>query len=263
MPAEMIRQSEGLSQYAVCYDGYKEIRFELNGSRSKCSPRDAPRKHGLRPSVVILDELHVFPNRDLYKALMTVFGATIKPLTIMISTVGFDRTSLCWGAMELRTRCEGWADPRPGIPPPLVGDGPGRGLDRRGGLWKAMPALGDFCQLDFIRSECLTAQNTPGYENTFRQAIEPVDAATRAGSRSRSGGNAAISSPRRSPAGPATGAWTWELPGTWPYLCCSSRPRPRTRDTGSCGTAGCRQTDPGGTSRGTRSDTPSGSDRAT
>jgi phage terminase large subunit-like protein len=32
-----------------------------------------------------------------------------------------------------------------------------------------MPALGDFCSLEFIREECKRAKAIPAYENTFRQ----------------------------------------------------------------------------------------------
>ena len=37
-------------------------------------------------------------------------------------------------------------------------------------LWhQVMPALGDFCSLEFIREECKKAKEIPAYENTFRQ----------------------------------------------------------------------------------------------
>jgi phage terminase large subunit-like protein len=55
---------------------------------------DAPLKHGLRPSAVIFDEVHVQPNRELWDVLESGFGARTEPLLLGISTAGYDRASL-------------------------------------------------------------------------------------------------------------------------------------------------------------------------
>jgi phage terminase large subunit-like protein len=55
---------------------------------------DAPLKHGLRPSAVIFDEVHVQPSRELWDVLESGFGARTEPLLLGISTAGHDRASL-------------------------------------------------------------------------------------------------------------------------------------------------------------------------
>jgi phage terminase large subunit-like protein len=55
---------------------------------------DAPLKHGLRPSAVIFDELHVQPSRELWDVLESGFGSRTEPLMLGITTAGFDRASL-------------------------------------------------------------------------------------------------------------------------------------------------------------------------
>jgi phage terminase large subunit-like protein len=55
---------------------------------------DAPLKHGLRPSAVIFDEVHVQPSRELWDVLESGFGARTEPLLLGISTAGYDRASL-------------------------------------------------------------------------------------------------------------------------------------------------------------------------
>jgi Terminase large subunit, ATPase domain len=55
---------------------------------------DAPLKHGLRPSAVIFDELHVQPNRELWDVLESGFGSRTEPLMLGITTAGFNRASL-------------------------------------------------------------------------------------------------------------------------------------------------------------------------
>lgn len=166
--ASMIRQSEALSSCALAYDGYKRIACEPLDSVYQALSSDAPRKHGLRPSVVLLDEVHVFPNRDLYTALMSAFGATIEPLTIMITTAGHDRTSLCWEQWQYARGVRDGLIDDPDFLPILYEADPDDDWTSEATWRKAMPALGDFCQLDFIRSECRTAQQLPAYENTFR-----------------------------------------------------------------------------------------------
>ena len=55
---------------------------------------DAPLKHGLRPSAVIFDEVHVQPSRELWDVLESGFGARTEPLLLAISTAGYHRASL-------------------------------------------------------------------------------------------------------------------------------------------------------------------------
>lgn len=56
---------------------------------------DAPRAQGLNPSFTIFDEVHVQPNEDLWAAMTLGTGFRIKPLTIGITTAGFDMKTLC------------------------------------------------------------------------------------------------------------------------------------------------------------------------
>lgn len=167
--ASMIRQSEALSSCSLVYDGYKRIACEPLGSSYQALSSEASRKHGLRPSVILLDEVHVFPNRDLYTALMTAFGATIDPLTLMITTAGWDRTSLCWEQWKYARDVRDGLIDDPEFLPILYETAPEADWTSESVWREAMPALGDFCQLDFIKSECKKAQNLPAYENTFRQ----------------------------------------------------------------------------------------------
>lgn len=167
--AAMVRQSQALSDIALTYDGYKRIECRPIDGRYQALSSEHAQKYGLRPSTVMLDELHVLPNRDLFNALMTAFGATIDPLTIMITTAGWDRTSLCWEQWNYaRAVRDGLVDDASFLPILYEADQNADWTSED--IWRAtMPGLGDFCQLDFIRDECKRAQQIPAYENTFRQ----------------------------------------------------------------------------------------------
>jgi phage terminase large subunit-like protein len=167
--SSMIRQSRSLSECSLVFDGYKRIKLEPLDSTYEALSSDAPRKHGLRPSVVLLDEVHVLPNRDLFTALMTAFGATFDPLTIMITTAGHDRTSVCYEQWQYAVGVRDGRIQDPSFLPIIYAADPGDDWTSEETWRKAMPALGDFCQLDFIRGECKQAQELPAYQNTFRQ----------------------------------------------------------------------------------------------
>lgn len=54
---------------------------------------DAPRAHGLAPTLALVDELHAHPNDDLYVALKTALGKREGAQIATISTAGYDRDS--------------------------------------------------------------------------------------------------------------------------------------------------------------------------
>ena len=67
-----------------------EIRNPANGGVYKAVSADAGLQHGLNPSTVIFDELHVFKNADLLEALTSGSAMRSEPLFVVISTAGTD-----------------------------------------------------------------------------------------------------------------------------------------------------------------------------
>jgi phage terminase large subunit-like protein len=166
----MVRNDEKLSAVCHLYDSYKKITLERLGSYYESLSSDAPTQHGRGPSAVIFDELHVFPNRRLFTALTSGFGGRQEPLTIMITTAGHDRHSLCYEQWQYaRDVRDGRIDDPTFLPVLYETDGETDDWTDEATWRKAMPALGDFCNLEFIQDECKTAQNLPAYQNTFRQ----------------------------------------------------------------------------------------------
>ena len=166
----MIGQSEAMSAVCQIYRGNdKQIKFEANGSRFEALSSDAALKHGLKPTVNIFDEVHVFPNGSLHAALETGMGATKEPLTIYITTAGWDRTSLCW---ELWSRARAAkADPAsdPTFLPILYELEDGEDWSDESVWHRINPGLGDFCHLEDMRDKFQTAVKFPVHENEFRQ----------------------------------------------------------------------------------------------
>lgn len=75
---------------AACSVFRDEIQCHHNNGIYKAVSADAGLAHGLNPSTVIFDEYHVFKNDDLFVALNTGSGMRNQPLTLVISTAGWD-----------------------------------------------------------------------------------------------------------------------------------------------------------------------------
>lgn len=87
---QMIDQSPRLSKVLKCYKNV--ILHEASNSIFKVLSAESYTKHGFNASCVIMDELHVQPNRKLFDVLATSTGARSQPLVISITTAGIKNT---------------------------------------------------------------------------------------------------------------------------------------------------------------------------
>ena len=147
----------------------RSMTYEEKASSYKVLSADAPTKHGLNASGLIFDELHAQPNRELYDVLTTSTGARRQPLTVLITTAGYDRHSICYEVHDYACKVrdgivtddsflaviyaagekDDWTDPK---------------------VWaKANPGLGQSVTVDYLTQECRKAKEIPAYENTFRR----------------------------------------------------------------------------------------------
>ncbi len=167
--ASMVENDPQLSQVCTVYHGYKKITCDGMGSTYQALSSEAKLKHGLGPSAVLFDEVHVLPNRQLHDILTTGFGARRDPLTLYISTAGFDRASLCYELWQHARHVRDGIVTDPTFLATLFEADPEDDWTSEETWFKAMPALGDFCSLEFIREEFHKAKTQPSFENTFKQ----------------------------------------------------------------------------------------------
>jgi len=165
---DMIRFDPVLESLTTIYEGYKRIDFPRGNSSIKVLSSVPKSKHGLGPTSVLIDEYHVI-NEDLVNILTTGFGARKEPLTWMITTAGWDTTSLCYDEWQhaLAVRDNPAHDPT--FLPVIYAADPKDDWHDEATWFKAMPALGDFCNLETIREEHDKAVARPRFENTFKQ----------------------------------------------------------------------------------------------
>jgi len=100
---EMIMQDKALEKKVRIRDSYKLIENVETGTTYKVLSAESFTKHGYRPSIVLFDELHVQPNRDLWDTMTKgSFLARRQPLLWVITTAGDDpdRVSIGWEIHE-------------------------------------------------------------------------------------------------------------------------------------------------------------------
>jgi phage terminase large subunit-like protein len=159
---------QGNPVLAARVDVFRNV-ITFGTSKLEILSSDAGTKHGKNASTVIFDEVHTFPNRDLYDALVTSMGARQQPLEVSITTAGHDRNSLCW---ELHNYAEkvrdGLIDDHAFFP--AVFSAPVDADWKSPKVWrKANPSLGITVTEAYLKAECDKARELPAYETTFRQ----------------------------------------------------------------------------------------------
>ncbi len=161
----MIQGDAMLSKLAQVYR--REIKYPRTNSVFKVISSDAGTKHGMNISGLIADEVHVWPNRDLWDTLHTSMGARAAPLSIAITTAGHSRTSIAWEQHDyaLKVRDGTIKDERF---LPVVYAAPEGSDWTEPETWHiANPSLGKSISLEYLEQECKRAKEVPGYVNTF------------------------------------------------------------------------------------------------
>lgn len=126
--AKMLKASPELAELRPeIYEGQSAvIRIPGTNSVYRALSADADLQQGLNPNLVIFDEVHVQPNSKLWTALTLGSGTRRNPLTLGITTAGFDRDSLLGQLYQYGKRLERgeiadpsfyfkWYEPEPGF----------------------------------------------------------------------------------------------------------------------------------------------------
>lgn len=167
--AQMIRNDPELNAMCEIVDSQKRIVHRASGSIYRAISADAHTKHGFNASLVIYDELHAAPNRELWDVLTTSMGAREQPLTLAISTAGYDRRSILWELYEHACKVRDGIVEDPTFLPILY-EAPKEADWLDEAVWhQANPALGDFRGIEEMRVTAARAKSIPAQENTFRR----------------------------------------------------------------------------------------------
>jgi phage terminase large subunit-like protein len=150
-------------------DSKKRIVDVKTGSFYRAISAEAYSKHGFNASMVIYDELHAAPNRELWDVLTTSMGARSEPLVVAITTAGYDRHSICWEQHWYAQQILDGVITDPAFYPVIyAAPKDADWLDEN--VWRqANPALGDYRDIDEMRALAHKAKEIPALQNTFRR----------------------------------------------------------------------------------------------
>jgi len=168
--AGMINRNPALQNKSRIYRTFKSIEFGGGSNVYKALSADADTKHGLNAHLVVVDELHVQPNRDLVDTLSTSTASRTQPLEIDITTAGvYDVNSICFEHYDYACKVrDGLIDDPYFLP--VVYETAKEDNWKDETVWaKANPNLGVSVSLDYLRQACKEAQDVPAKENTFRR----------------------------------------------------------------------------------------------
>ncbi len=157
-------------------DSYKLIENTATGTSYKVLSAESFTKHGYRPSIVLFDELHVQPNRDLFDTMTKgSFLARRQPLLWVITTAGDDpdRVSIGWEIHEkaetiLKAREAGSSSKDIPTWYPIIYGYQGEDIYNEANWHQANPSLGLSLQVEDLREIAAEAKLSPADERTFR-----------------------------------------------------------------------------------------------
>jgi phage terminase large subunit-like protein len=128
---------------------------------------DASTKHGFRPHVVIFDEMHAQPNRDLYEALKKSMVKRRQPLMLIITHSGDDDEGICYEEYEYAKAVLAGNVDDPTCLPVIFEAKPDDDWTSPEVWRRVNPGHGITVKTDGIAAECVEAQHEPRKLNDF------------------------------------------------------------------------------------------------
>ena len=167
--AAMVRQEPNLFNISKIVDSQKRIVYRRFNSFYCAISAEAFTKWGINAHGIIYDELHAAPDRDLWDTLTTSTGSRRQPLTLVITTAGYDRNSICWEQHDYALKVQNGVIEDPTFLP-VIFSAPEEADWKDERVWaKCNPALGTFRNIDEMRTLCNKAMETPALEMAFRR----------------------------------------------------------------------------------------------
>lgn len=168
----MVEQNASMNRKAKIFRAFKSIALiDDPASAYRVLSADAHTKHGGNPHLVIVDELHAQPDRELVDVLQTSMASENRrqPLLIHITTADYLRESICNEKYDYACKVRDGLINDPSFLPVIYEAALDADWTAEETWKKANPNLGISVSLDYLRRECQRAQETPTYENTFRR----------------------------------------------------------------------------------------------
>lgn len=163
----MVKMTPSLLSYVRPY--HNSLVYERTDSIFKPLASDEDKLDGLNPHIVIADEIHAWPNRELWDVMEDGMGGRSQPLIAGITTAGYNQTGICY---ELRGHVINTLKSEKDYDDATFGyiatiDEGDDWKDSK--VWKkANPLLGTAKKTDYMRKQVKLATQMPGKENAVK-----------------------------------------------------------------------------------------------
>ena len=164
----MVEQEQELASRCQIYRAHKSVVLE-DGSFLKVLSADANTKHGGNSHLVIVDELHAQPNRDLVDVLQTSMASANRPqpLLVFITTSDFDGESICNEKHDYASKVRDGIIEDAAFLPVIYEASKDDDFTDPATWEKANPNIDVSVSREYLERECKRAQESPTYLNTF------------------------------------------------------------------------------------------------
>tara|TARA_R110001606_G_scaffold68796_4_gene157142 strand:- start:11345 stop:12889 length:1545 start_codon:yes stop_codon:yes gene_type:complete len=165
----MILQSPELSERGNVFRN--SIVNESKGNFYQAISSDSKTKHGFNANCIVFDELHTQPNRDLWDTLTTSTGSRRQPLTIAITTAGYDKQSICYEVYSYAKKIINKEIIDETFYPVIYEAEDSDDISLESTWIKANPNYGVSLRKEYMERESKKAIDIPSYQNTFRRLL--------------------------------------------------------------------------------------------
>ncbi|MBE3118850.1 MAG: terminase large subunit [Candidatus Atribacteria bacterium] len=165
----MVKASPDLKSRLIVVSSQKRISFPAENGILEAVSADAYRLEGLNASMILFDELHAQPNSNLWDTLRYSGLTRLQPLTIAITTAGYDRTSICYEQRRYAEDVRDGAIEDISFLPIIFAADPDDDWTKESTWRKANPSLGETITVQTFEADCREAQAEPRKENTFKR----------------------------------------------------------------------------------------------
>jgi phage terminase large subunit-like protein len=147
-----------------------ELKHLKSGSTLRAIPADGDVQHGKTPYFVLIDELHIWKNRRLWKALKTGLLKTPNTLLVIITTAGRGQDNLAFEEYQYAKRIASGEIVNPSYLP-IIFEPPKKYNWRDEKVWhRVNPGLSEgFPDLVGMRTAAIEAEEKPADREDFRQ----------------------------------------------------------------------------------------------
>jgi phage terminase large subunit-like protein len=156
---KFVEKSPELSRLCVV----KEFTITVPSTDSKWEilAGTAEGKHGLRPTCILADEAHEWPNSKLYDNMFANLTKRSQPLGLVATNAGDSKQSICWQLHEQAKRVESGESKIESLYSCIYAAGKDDDIAAESTWKKAQPSLGDTISLDAYRDLYTAAKENP------------------------------------------------------------------------------------------------------